>query len=302
MTDAPTPEANSAEDFRSQVQRLVTEGKITAEEAAGLLEDTEPAHPHGAGLQANESAIAHYVKAVQEGDFAPNLLLKVKGYGLSVITDPAVSSPQLSANRDGELSLSVTPQGLTVERLRKADGQWDALKAILTLPFVPQQVNAQINGGNLNLPDVSGEVRADVNGGNIRMGGAASLWADINGGNLTAEDIDGPTHISVNGGNITLTGATALNASVNGGNLKWAGQLAHGEHRVEVNGGNATLQLHPGSSLRVHADVTVGSFKADFPTQKQGSFVTTRHSGQLGGGAALLSCKVAAGQMKLVTE
>jgi hypothetical protein len=158
-----------------------------------------------------------------------------------------------------------------------------------------------VNGGNLTLPDIGGEMNADVNGGNIRMGRAASLRADVNGGNLTAAEMGGPTHLSVNGGNLTLEGAHTLNASVNGGNLRWAGQLTGGHHRLEVSAGNATLHLLPGSSVRLDADVTVGAFKADFPTQKSGGFVNTRYGGQLGGGEAHLSCRVAAGQIKVVT-
>lgn len=292
MSDAKTPE-----DFRSQVQRLVAEGKLTPEEAAGLLEGTDE-------RPTESPTVAQYVQAVHDAnDNSPaNLLLKVTGYGLSVVEDASLSAPQLSANRDGELALSATEDGWIVERVRRHENGWNGLRAILTVPFTPQHVKAEIHGGNLNLPDISGEMRADVNGGNIRMGNAASLWAEVNGGNLNAEDIGGPTHLNVNGGNITLVGARSLNASVNGGNLKWAGLLQSGDHRVEVNAGNATLQLFPGSSLRLAADVTVGSFKADFPTNKQGGFVNTRHTGQLGSGEAFLSCKVAAGQVKVVTQ
>lgn len=294
MSDQSNPEIKFPEDFRSQVQRLVAEGKLTAEEAAGLLEGTAEA--------VESPSVAQYVKAVQDGEsVANNLLLRVTGYNLSVVQDPSVAAPQLSANREGELSLSATEDGWIVERVRRQDQHYSGLRAILTLPFEPQHVKAEIHGGNLNIPDVSGEFRADVNGGNIRMGNAASLWADVNGGNLNAERVAGPTHLSVNGGNLTLGGAESLNASVNGGNLKWTGVLHGGNHRVEVNAGNATLNLLAGSGVRVEADVTVGSFKADFPTEKQGSFVTTRHRGQLGDGSALLSCKVAAGQVKLVT-
>ncbi|MBB5236091.1 hypothetical protein HNQ09_003559 [Deinococcus budaensis] len=57
----------------------------------------------------------------------------------------------------------------------------------------------------------------------------------------------------------------------------------------------------PGSSVQLDADMTVGAFKADFPTQRQGGFLNTRHAGQLGGGEAHLSCRVTAGQLKVVT-
>ncbi|THF83613.1 hypothetical protein E7T09_21560 [Deinococcus sp. KSM4-11] len=294
-------DSNQPEEFRAQVERLVAEGKLTPEEAQGLLEGLDG----GRSDQGGERSALQY-REIPDGtdvsDVPPDLILDVSGYTLQVVTDSHLSQPQLHANEDGRLVLEATPQGWRVARQR---GQqhvgWNGVKAILSVPFAPRHVKAEVNGGNLTLPDLGGEMIADVNGGNVRMGRAASLKADVNGGNLNAAEMGGPTNLNVNGGNLSLSGAHALNASVNGGNLKWAGVLNGGDHRVEVNAGNATLHLMDGSSLRVEADVTVGAFKADFPTQKTGSFITTRHTGQLGGGEASLSCKVAAGQIKLVS-
>ncbi len=290
-------EQQPTEDFRSQVQRLVAEGKLTAEEAAGLLENTgrdpEPEafmpQPHPGGPQ-------------QAGDPPADLDLRISGYSLNVVHDPSVDVPQLSANLDGVVRLRATETGWRVERTSEHRSHWNNVKAILAVPFPPRHVRARVDGGDLTLPDLGGEMQADVNGGNIRMGRAAGLKADVNGGNLTAAEMSGPTDLSVNGGNLTVSGAHTLNASVNGGNLKWAGVLSGGDHRVEVNAGNATLHLLPGSGLRVSADVTMGAFKADFPTSQSGGFMSTRHAGQFGDGAATLSCKVAIGQIKLVTS
>lgn len=287
-----------SEEFRAQVERLVAEGKLTPEEAHGLLDGTD--------LTPTEPATAAQYRELPEGtiagDVPPDLRLDVSGYTLQVIIEPSLSQPQLHVNEEGRVMLEATPRGWHVARQRgQQHAGWSGVKAILSVPFMPRHVKAEVNGGNLTLPDLEGEMIADVNGGNVRMGGAASLKADVNGGNLNAAEMAGPTNLNVNGGNLTLSGAHALNASVNGGNLKWAGVLSGGDHRVEVNAGNATLHLMHGTSLRVDADVTVGAFKADFPTQKTGSFVTTRHTGQLGSGDATLSCKVAAGQVKLVS-
>ncbi|WP_019588056.1 hypothetical protein [Deinococcus apachensis] len=282
------------EGFRAQVERLVAEGKLTPEEAAGLLEGT---------VEESTTAAEPFapLMAAYPGDTPPDLLLKVSGYNLTVIQDAGVGQPQLSANREGVLRLTATPEGWEVSRIHRGPLHGETLRAILTVPFAPRHVRAEVNGGNLALPDIGGEMLADVNGGNVRMGRAASLRADVNGGNLNAAEMGGPTHLNVNGGNLTLEGAQTLNASVNGGNLRWAGHLTGGDHRLEVNAGNATLHLLPGSSVRFDANVTVGAFKADFPTRKNGGFINTQYLGQLGGGDALLSCRVAAGQVKVVT-
>ncbi|PTA68826.1 hypothetical protein [Deinococcus arcticus] len=290
-------EQHPQDDFRSHVQRLVAEGKLTAEEARSLLEDVAPtAAPQPHVTDAGPAL------APPQAEHALHLL--VKGYSLTVVQDPSLSAPHLSANEEGRLTLEHTAQGWRVARVPGSHQQTGtgSLKAILTLPFTPGHVRAEVNGGNLTLPDMAGEMRAEVNGGNVRMGRAASLHAEVNGGNLTAAELGGPTHLRVNGGNLSLRGARTLNASVNGGNLKWAGVLTGGDHRVEVNAGNATLRLQEGSSVRLDASVTVGNFRADFPTQRQGGFLNTRHQGQLGSGAASLSGKVAAGSLKVVTQ
>lgn len=302
MSDQASPE-----DFRSQVQRLVAEGKLSAEDAAGLLEGHEETPEQGR----ESPTVAQYVQAVEGSDqsgsqggemVSPNLLLRVAGYTLSVVQDATLTEPHLSASQEDELELSATSDGWIVERVRRTEAQLGQnLRAILTLPFAPQHVRTEVHGGLLTLPDITGELHAGVNGGSVRMGNAASLQAEVNGGNLNAGQIAGASHLSVNGGNLSLSGAGGLNASVNGGNLKWAGTLGRDQHRLEVNAGNATLHLLPGSSLRLHADVTVGSLKADFPLQKRGGFINTHYSGQLGGGEAELSCKVAAGQVRLVS-
>lgn len=289
-----TDDTKTQGSFREHVQRLVTEGKLTAEEAAHLLEGTdEPAVPPS-------STIAQYVQAIHDGE-APglNLNLEIEGYMLSVVQDGSVGTPRLSANHEGQLELTATPSGLTVKRVRRGD--WKGVKAVLTVPFKPQHVKVEINGGSLSIGDIAGEMRVEVNGGNVTMSAATALKAEVNGGNFTAGNIQGPTKLEVNGGNITVNYATTLDAEVNGGNLRWTGLLQSGTHRTEVNAGNATLTLLPGSSVRLDAEVTLGNFKAEFPTQKSGGFMEAHYTGQLGGGEALLRCEVSAGQIKLLT-
>ncbi len=302
---------DAQDSFREQVQRLVAEGKLTPEEAEALLQSStvtaRPTVNMSKAPEPTETPEATYAMQLHgdSADTPPDLRLLVSGFSLTVEHDHGVTQPTLTANRPQELRLSATRDGWRVEREpvdRQGVGLWPHLRATLRLPFTPRHVRGEVNGGNLNLSDVLGEARLEISGGNLRMGRAMALDADVNGGNLNAGQISGPADVRVNGGNLTLMHAETLNASVNGGNLKWSGRLVSGQHRVEVNGGNATVQLTPDSSLRVSAEVTVGSFKADFPTTKQGGMLNAHYQGQLGGGEALLSGSVAAGQLKLVTR
>ncbi|UQN07580.1 hypothetical protein [Deinococcus sp. QL22] len=289
-------EQHQPEDFRSQVQRLVAEGKLTPDEAAGLLEGDSPTE-----ASTEPMALMPTQSAAEFSETPPDLDLYVSGYSLTVLHDTHLSAPQLSANRDGEVTLQATANGWIVRRLTHSGHHTFSLKAILALPFAPRNVHVQVEGGSLTLPDVSGEMQAEVNGGHVRMGRAASLNAEVNGGNLTATELGGPTHLNVNGGNLTLEGARSLNASINGGNLRWAGVLTGGNHRLEVNAGNATVYLKEGSNVTLRAEVTVGAFKSDFATSQSGGFLNTRHGGQLGSGEAQLSCRVTAGQVKVLS-
>lgn len=295
----------AAEDFRSQVQRLVADGKLTPEEARGLLADLETpdtaASPSGSSAEPPRTEPDPSPHAAPD---SPDLTLRISGYTLTVVHDEGVSAPQLSANHEGELRLSGGPGGWTVERARKGHDarHWPPLQAILSLPFSPRQVHARVEGGNLTLPDLRGDLHAEVSGGSVRLGRALGLRAEVNGGNLTAGELEGHSELRVNGGNITVNGARSLNASVNGGNLTWTGELRGGDHRAELNAGNVSLHLRGGSSLRLEANVTLGALRTDFPTQKSGGFMASRYAGQLGDGAARLVCQVTAGQLSVTSE
>lgn len=294
MTDDPSPH-----EFRSQVQRLVAVGKLSSEDAEGLLEGLDA--PVALDKVAPDPTAQAHAGAAAEAP-PPDLQLELSAFTLQVIHDPALPRPQLHVNTDGHLALDATPHGWRVARVGSRMGNWANLRGVLTVPFTPRNVRAEVSGGSLTLPDLAGELHAEVSGGTLSVGAAAALRAEVNGGLLSAGDVSGPTRLEVNGGNITVAQAGTLNAEVNGGNLTWSGVLRTGQHRLEVNAGNATLHLLPGSSVHVAGEVTLGQVRADFPLQREGGFLESRVSGQLGGGAARLSCEVAAGQLKLVTR
>ncbi len=164
------------EDFRSQVERLVAEGKLTAEEAAGLL------HP------AEEDSVPDFPTPSEgAGTDRANLHLEISGYTLQVVHDPRVSAPQLNATRPEELMLEATPDGWKVSRTpgHRHTG-WSDLRAILTVPFQPQNVRGLVGGGSLNLPDLRGEAHLKIGGGSVTLHSAHALNASIGGGSLKA--------------------------------------------------------------------------------------------------------------------
>ncbi|GGJ75379.1 hypothetical protein [Deinococcus aquiradiocola] len=295
-----TPERPEKEPFELHVQRLVTEGKLTPEEAAELL---APAHPEPRSVSAAQPGTqgVQLAKAAPapSGDTPPDLRLDVAGYALQVLHDASLTEPRLTATHDGILSLRATPDGWTVDQ--RSGTRLLGLKAVLSLPFAPRHARAEVSGGSLSLPTLSGTARLEVSGGNATLGGATELRAEVSGGNLTSGAVTGSATLEVNGGNLSVTGTTALHGEVNGGNLRWGGLLTDGHHRLEVNGGQATLTLDPGSDLTFDADVTLGNVTSSFPVQKTGGMMHAHYHGTLGNGRAVLSCQVNAGQVRLVT-
>ena len=303
---------DSQESFREHVERLVAESKLTQAEADELLGSAEPPQAEAEEVHAEDSGPAAYSlskpgwaavqgQAAELDSVPPQLLLKVEGYSLQVVLDLSLAQPQLSANHAGELQLQGGPDGWTVTRIPGLRTRQRGVRAVLSLPFVPSDVRAEISGGNLTLCDASGAVRVRVNGGNLTLGNAAELDAQVNGGNLGARQIAGATRLRVSGGNARLEGAGGVEATVNGGNLNWSGRLIQGEHRIFVNAGNVTLRLQEGSSVAVQADVTLGGMTASFPLVKTGGMMHSHYSGTVGGGEAQLGCTVNAGQLRMLT-
>ncbi|MFC4485877.1 hypothetical protein, partial [Cupriavidus campinensis] len=98
---------HSTDDFRSQVQRLVAEGKLTPEEAQGLL-----GQPEAPNLGTGDVIYT----ASGDGETPPDLLLEVHGFTLQVVQDTGQVSPQLHVSEDGAVLLDATSQGWRVGR------------------------------------------------------------------------------------------------------------------------------------------------------------------------------------------
>lgn len=292
---------NPSDNFREQVQKLVAEGKLTAEEAEALLgarvsserasNDRVPPAPQPAGDTRNthDDAPISLVKAESGADIVasggavpPRLHLHVAGYSLEVIVEEGRSAPELRVNVEGRLQLLGNGEGWHVSRIPKtwedrSDGwvervlqgfiQEAPLRAELRVPTGITEVEAKVQGGNLSLAGVPGAT----------------------------------VHAKVQGGNLTLADAGEVQAKVQGGNLNWNALVQRGNHDLVVQGGNANLKLLPGSSLRLDGDVTAGNLSAaGFPVTKTGRDpVSASYQGVLEDGRASLSLKVQGGNIRI---
>lgn len=284
----------TGEEFQAHVARLVAEGKLSEADAAELLDGMEPDVQDPAGP-------ASAPVSPEQPEEGRRLQLEVSGFNLRVLHDPALAQPQLTASHDGQIELRAIPGGWQVVRHHQR-GFGAGVRAVLSLPWLPTLVHGEVSGGSLNLCAVAGPAQLEVSGGNATLDDAHSLRAEVSGGNLKAGQLSGEARLEVHGGNILVGHSRALRAEVHGGNLNWSGLLDSGEHRLEVNGGQARLALKPGSDLRLEAETTLGGLQANFPLTKNGGMMHAEYRGQLGSGRALLNIELNAGQVGVNAE
>ncbi|WP_027482648.1 hypothetical protein [Deinococcus pimensis] len=292
---------NENESFRERVQALVAEGKLTPEEAEALLgsrpdqEAVSTAPQTPVTLDKTEgdtpSTAVTQITPLQEspavpfdGDVPPVLHLIVAGFSLSVRTDESVTAPHLHVSAPGRVQLAGTPEGWLVKRVPlewqdRGEGWLDRL------------VGGFVQEGNL---------RAEL----VVPAGITEVNAKVQGGNLGLPDLNAPVNVKVQGGNLTLGNASDLHARVQGGNLRWNALVSGGTHDVKVQGGNANVQLQPGSSVRLDGEVTAGNMSASgFPVTKTSrDFVNSTYSGVLADGRASLALTVQGGNAKVVAS
>lgn len=287
---------DSSDNFREQVQKLVAEGKLTAEEAEALLgarlskDPVTPApQPAGEARSAHDDAPISLVKTESSADLIasggavpPRLHLHVAGYSLEVFVEEGRSAPELRVNVEGRLQLLGNGEGWHVSRIPKT---WEDRSE----GWVERVLQGFIQEAPLRA-----ELRVPA--------GITEVHAKVQGGNLSLAGVPGATvHAKVQGGNLTLADAGEVQAKVQGGNLKWNALVQGGRHDVVVQGGNANLKLLPGSSLRLDGDVTAGNLSAaGFPVTKTGRDpVSASYQGVLEDGRASLTLKVQGGNVRI---
>jgi len=276
---------NSPDQFRERVQALVAEGKLTPEEADQLLSTAETT-AESATTDATAAPLALVLQPVPvpEGPIPATFHLHVTGYSLTVRVDPEATMPQLTATLPDRLELAAATDGW---HLRRLPTNWNDRGE----GWLERIIQSFTQEGNLRAELVIPALTTDIH-------------AKVQGGNLTMEDTHAQVHVVVQGGNLTMGNAREVRAKVQGGNLKWSADLQDGQHDVKVQGGNASVQLRPGSSVRVAGSVTAGNMSATgFPLTKHArDFVNADYEGVLSDGRARLDLKVQGGNAKVVAQ
>jgi len=98
----------------------------------------------------------------------------------------------------------------------------------------------------------------------IRVNPSLALDVQLQAGNCRVRGVQGPIRADVQAGSAVIEGIRGeLNLSVQAGSVRASGRLDDGDSRIGCDAGSVSLQLEPGSSVRIKARASMG--KVDLP-------------------------------------
>lgn len=120
--------------------------------------------------------------------------------------------------------------------------------------------------------------------GTVSLDGVPYLEGTMKAGTLKASDLCG------------------FNLDMSAGTLQLSARLSKGEHRLDMRAGTAVVTLLPGSSVQVEGDVRAGSLRLPPGFAKNKRIAGADFSGKVGEGEATLNLSERAGTLELRCE
>ena len=272
---------------RDRIHALLSEGKISQEEADMLLEalaETEEAEREldeldTLGMEhAPEPPAAEPAPPPQTGSASPSdransdTAKEVRGWvrlsaaagSVDVSVDETLDKPAAESHGKGEFTLKEQDNDWQVT-FRSARGEW---------PFSLGS-HARLE---LRVPAGYG-LELDGKAGTFRIDGVPFLKGSMKAGTLTASGLGG------------------LDLDMKAGTLALTMRPTSGRHRLDMKAGTATVRLLAGSDVRVEGDVKAGSATLPKGFTRKDELISSSFSGQLGSGRATLQLSQKAGTL-----
>jgi hypothetical protein len=131
----------------------------------------------------------------------------------------------------------------------------------------------------------------------VRMNPALALEFQMQAGSCRVRGVEGPIRADIQAGSATIDGFRgALNLSVQAGSVKASGRLDHDESRINCDAGSVSLNLEPGSSVRISARASMGKVELPGDSAINGGGV---RAATVGDGDATLSIECHMGSVKV---
>ena len=230
----------STESFESRVRELVEQGKLSPEEARGLLGEPAPrpettaASPQAAPEVAPDAAPLRLIVDLTRGD--------VTVRGRSGVTVPRL----VRANR--YVALKPTAAGWAIEHRPVAD------------------LSSALDWVRAGLQSLSpGDVELEV------PEGLEQLTVNTLAGHVEVRDVRAPVRVSVTAGDVDLEGVTGFDVTARTGSVTVRGTITEGRHRVNALTGDVELVLSASSSAQVQLSTVTGRVDARTTTVGAGA-------------------------------
>jgi DUF4097 and DUF4098 domain-containing protein YvlB len=271
---------------RDRIHALLSEGKISQEEADMLLEalaETEeaereldavrdeldalgekraPEPPNPSEPPPSQAGTASSRDAVEE--VRGWVKLSAAAGSVDVSVDETLNKPAAESHGKGEFTLEQQDKDWQVT-FRSARQEWPfswGSHAKLTLR-VPAGYGLELDG----------------KAGTFRIDGVPFLKGSMKAGTLTASGLGG------------------LDLDMKAGTLALSMRPTSGHHRLDMKAGTATIRLLAGSDVRVEGDVKAGSATLPKGFARKDELISSSFSGQLGSGRATLQLSQKAGTL-----
>lgn len=292
--------------YKDRVLAMLTEGKISQEEANQLLEALDDASEVEASMQAVASEIRETARSVQNETAKPVVqeettsrdrgqegtkeafrrtdlswvVIEMLAGDIDIRLDASLSEPVVSK---GKAYFDKAGSIYMLKRNKaKQDSSGDYLKEIGNM------VASLLNGlhGDLKLlipPGFGVEIHSKA--GDVDVQGAAFLKAHLLAGDLDAKDIGGiELHMAAGDVDVSLN-------------------IQEGQHSINLTAGDVDIELLPGSSLKLEGSVSMGDFKLTAPKTIENSLKINNtlmggdFSAVIGDGEASLSIDLSTGDL-----
>lgn len=252
----------STDTFESRVQDLVSEGKLTADEAAELLGGT--ATPASA-------------PTVPASEAPQRLFIELTNGDIHVRGRPDLFEPRLVHATRG-ITLRATRAGWALEHRPVPDlaSALDWVRAgISTLTPGSVEVEVPETLGSLEIRSLAGDVEVEEVRAHVRV-------------SLTAGDVD-------------LDGVAGFDVTARTGSVRVRGKIADGRHRIQAFTGDAELVLDPGSSAELELSTVFGRVHARRMALRRAGVLAKTHDAKVGDGAGRVRIETVTGDIDVRT-
>jgi len=245
------------EAFEARVRELVDQGKLTAEEARGLL---------GAEAAPPTLEVAAEVAPAR-------VSIELTHGAVSVRGRAGLAQPRLVRASDA-VSLTATAAGWTVQHrpVRDIGSALDWVRAGLS----------SISSANVEL-----EVPADL----------PLLEVRTVAGDVEVEDVAGNVRVNVTAGDVDLDGVSGFDVTARTGSVRVRGRIQLGEHRIQLYTGDAELVLEPGSSAELELSTVMGRLDARDLELRRAAGLARAHEATVGAGDARIAIATVTGDV-----